>query len=210
MADGLKGLFARFRKKESEEAVDEKAPIPIHEPKAPAYDPKFAGLFPARIKFRGLYDLDGLYNFMANWLRQRRYEVHETLYKSKPPELEIRIRGERKKTGFVMEVITIYYHSYGEYDLDVVFNGKKRKMTNARMTLTISGEIRAPYEDIFGRPRWTSNAVERRLLNLFRRWFAKRELESVYWDTLYYEIWKLHSGIKDLLKYEAKGNAYAY
>ena len=210
MADGLRGLFARMREKEQEAPVDENAPIPIHEPKAPGYSPSFGGLFPARLKFRGLYDLDGLYKFMANWFRQRRYEVHETLYKSKPPELEIRIRAERRKTGFVMEVITIYYHSYGEYDLDVIMNGKKKKMTNARMTLTIGGEIISPYPDIFGRQRWTANAVERRLLNLFRNWFVRRELESVYWDTLYYEMWKLHAGIKEFLKYEAKGNAYAY
>jgi len=210
MADGLKGLFARLRKKEKEAPPEEGTPIPIHEPKAPGYSPRFESLFPARIKYRGIYDLDGLYKFMANWLRQRRFEVYENLYKSKPPELEIRIRAERKKTGFVMDVITIYYHSYGEYDVDVVVNGKKKKMTNARMTITIGGEIRAPYEDIFGRPRWTANAVERRLLNLFRNWFMKRELEAAYWDVLYYEMWKFHGAIKDFLKFEAKGNEYQY
>src|SRR3989338_1333708 len=209
MAETRGGLFRLFRRgKGPEEVPDEKAPIPIHTPSAPAYSPTFGGLFPARIKFKGLYDLDGLYRLMANWLRQRRYEVYEDLYKSKPPELELRIKAERKKTGFVMEVITIYYNSYGDYDIDVMFNGKKKKMTNARMTITIGGEIKAPCEDIFGRARWTANAVERRLLNLFRNWFMKRELESVYWDTLYYEMWKLHAAIKEFLKYEGKGNAY--
>lgn len=202
-------LFGLFAKKKVEEApVDPKAPIPIHVPSAPPYDPEFGKMYTARIKFRGLYDLDGLYKFMANWLRQRRYELHEPLYKAKAPELEFNIRAERRTTGFVMEVLTLNYHSWGEYDLDVMVNGTKKKMTNARMVLTFGGEIRAPYEDIFGRPRWTANAVERRLLDLFRNWFMKRELESVYWDTLYYEMWKLHGAIKDFLKYEAKGNVY--
>ena len=207
MADGPTGLLRLFRRKE-EPIVDEKGPIPVHTPTAPKYNPSYEPLFPTRIKFKGLYDLDGLYKFMANWLRQRRFELYENLYKSKPPELEIRMRAERRKTGFVMEVITIYYHSYGDYDIDVVLNGKKKKMTNARMILTIGGEIRAPYEDIFGRPRWTANAIERRLLNLFRNWFMKRELESLNWDTLYYEMYKFHGAIKDFLKYEAKGNVY--
>lgn len=201
-------LFGLFKKK-SEAAVDSKAPIPIHHPKVPSYNPVLEELFPARIRFKGLYDLDGLYALMANWFRQRRYELHETIYKAKPPELEFRLRAERKKSGFVMEVITIYYHSWGgEYDMDVVVNGKKKKMTDARMTIRIGGEIRSPYEDIFGRPRWTANAIERKLLHLFRNWFMKRELEAVYWDTLYYEMWKLHGAIKDFLKFEAKGNAY--
>lgn len=212
MAEEHKGpgnLFGLIKNKE-EAHVDPKAPIPIHYPQehVPNYSSKFAPLFDTRIKFKGLYDLDGLYRFMANWLRQRRYKVYENMYKSKPPELEIRWRAEREATGFVMEVITIYYHSWGEYDIDVAMNGKKKKMANARFILTIGGEIQAPYEDIFGRPKWTHNAVERRLLNLFRKWFMKRELEAAYWDTLYYEMYKFHGGIKDFLKLEAKGNVY--
>ncbi len=206
-AGGGLNLFG-FKKKEEHTPVDPKAPIPIHHPKAPPYDSNFGELYKTRIKYKGLYDLDGLYRFMANWLRQRRYELNETLYKSKPPEMELRWTAERKKTGFVMEVITIYYHSWGEYDLDVVVNGKKKKMTNARFILTIGGKMEAPYADIFGRERWTHNAVERRLLLLFTNWFAKRELESVYWDALYYEMYKFQGEIKDFLKLEAKGNVY--
>lgn len=155
-----------------------------------------------------MYDLDGLYRFMANWLRQHRYELNENLYKFKPPEFEIRWKAERKATGFVMEYITIYYHSWGEYDIDAVINGKKKRVSNARMKLVISGGIEAPYEDIFGAPRWTHNAVERRLLLLFKNWFFRREIESVYWDTLYYEMYKFNGAIKDFLKLEAKGNVY--
>ena len=208
MAGGILGLFNRPAKKEEGKPSSETGPIEIREPKAPDYSASFGGLFPVTIKFRGLYDLDGLYRFMANWLRQRRYEVHETLYKSKPPEMELRIRAERKHTGFVMWVITIYYHSWGEYDVDAVVNSKTKKMANARMKLVLNGEIVAPYEDIFGRPKWTSNSTERRLLNLFRNWFMKRELEAIEWDTLYYEMYKFHGAIKDFLKYEAKGNVY--
>jgi len=208
MADGITGLLSKFRKKAEDEPVDPKAPIPIHEPNAPAYKESIGELYPARIKYRGIYDLDALYKFMANWLRQRRYRVYETLYKARGQELEIKIRGEREKSGFVMEVLTIDYISYGEYDIDVVINGKKKKMANARMLIKISGDILAPYSDIFGRSRWTHNAMERRLLNLFRNWFMKRELESVYWDTLYYEMQKFQGAIKDVLKMEAKGNMY--
>ena len=208
MAGGILGLFNRPAKKEEETHSSESGPIEIHTPKAPEYSASMGGLLPATIKFRGLYDLEGLYKFMANWLRQRRYEVHETMYKSKPPELEIRLYGERKHTGFVMWVITVYYHSWGEYDVDAVVNSKKKKMTNARMKLVLNGDVVAPYEDIFGRPRWTSNSIERRLLNLFRNWFMKRELESIEIDTLYYEMYKFHGAIKDFLKYEAKGNVY--
>ena len=203
---GLANLFGLNKKEKPHR--DPKSPIPISQPKeVPPYSSS-SGLIPTRIHFKGLYDLDGLYHFMSNWLRQRRYELHESIYKSRPPELEIRWTAERRTTGFVMEVITVYYHSWGEYDLDVTVNGKKKKMTNARFILTINGAIKAPYEDMFGKPKWTQNAIERRLLDLFRKWFARRELEAVYEDTLYYEMYKFHGAIKDFLNLEAKGNVY--
>ena len=37
------------------------------------------------IKYKGMYDLDGLYHFMTNWLRQKRFEIHESIYKYRAP-----------------------------------------------------------------------------------------------------------------------------
>src|SRR3989338_8742783 len=174
-----RGLLSFIRRKPKQETSaeheEQKGPVDVQVPNVPEYEPVFEGWYPAKIKYRGVYDLDGLYRYLANWLRQKRFEVFEELYKAKPPELEFRLTGERKATGFVMEKILIHHHSWGEYDVDVVVNGKKKKMTNARMIITISGEIRAPYEDIFEQPRWTASVVERKLLNLFRQWFYKRE-----------------------------------
>ena len=127
-------LLGLLRKKKETVEIDPKAPIPVYYPDehVPSYTSQAVGnLFPTRIKFKGIYDLDGLYKFMANWLRQRRYELYENLYKAKPPELEIRMTAERKKTGFVMELITLYFHGWGEYELDVVINGKKKKMAES-------------------------------------------------------------------------------
>ena len=208
MADGRGLLGLVFRKKEEAKPVDEGGFVEPNLPKDVRFGDRNAAFKLGRIKYKGLYDLDKLYKFMANWLRQMRFEVHENLYKSKPPELEIRMRAERKITGFVMEVVTIYYHSWGEYDIEVVQNGKKKKMTRARMILEIGGDIVAPYNDIFGRQRWVANKAEVGIFNIFRNWFFKREIESVYWDTLYYELWRFHSAIKEVLKQEASGNVW--
>lgn len=211
---GLAGLFG-LGKKKHEEPRDPRAPIAVSRPeekigKHPSYEHKyqFDEFRHTTIKFKGVYDLDGLYRFMSNWLRRRRYELHEELYKSRPPELKIEWVAERKVSRFVMENIKIDYHSWGEYDVDVVVNGKKKKMTNARFVLILTGEIQAPYEDIYGGDRWTSNRVDRWLLYFFKSWGFRRELETAYWDTLYYNMYKLQTGIKDFLKMEAKGSAY--
>ena len=211
---GLAGLFGLGKKKD-EEPKDPRAPIEVTRPEATRnkhksyeHNHNFDTFQHTTIKFKGVYDLDGLYRFMSNWLRRRRYELHEKLYKSRPPELRIEWTAERKITRFVMETISITYHSWGEYDVDMTVNGKKKKMTNARLVLVLTGAIDAPYEDIYGKPRWNNNRLDRWLLYFLRSWGLRRELEASYWDTLYYEMYKLHGGIKDFLKLEAKGNVY--
>jgi hypothetical protein len=203
------GLFSFLKRNKGEEAEPEHGPLDPDLPRnLVPYSTDHGPLFNLRVKYRGVYDLDGLYKFMSGWLRKRRYEFHETLYKNKPPEVEIRWRAERKKTGYIMEILTVYFHMWGEYDVEVVQNGKKKKMANARMIITLDGNIVAPHPDIFEQPRWTANNVERRLLRIFNNWFMKNELNSIYWDTLYYEMNQFQGAIKDYLGMSAGGNVY--
>ena len=39
------------------------------------------------IKYKGFFDFDGLYNAMAEWLRQREYILQEKNYKHKVPSV---------------------------------------------------------------------------------------------------------------------------
>ena len=219
MADGKRGLLQSIFKsipivgrKEEPEGLPAKGPLPVHRPTAYASDKPWTGLdsqtrmgwFPHRIKYKGMFDLDGLYKIMALWFKDRRFELHERLYKSKPPELEVRWEGERKRTSYAKELVRVHIHMWGEYDVEVIANGKKKKMANVRMIITITGDIEAPYSDIFDKPRWTATNIERRLNQVFRNWVMRREMEGLYWDRLYYELYDLYGTIKDYLKFGAR------
>jgi hypothetical protein len=163
--------------------------------------------WPARIKFNGMFDLEGLYRFMVRWLKQKRYEVHETLYKFKPPEFNLKLRGERKKNAFVKHIINIDLHMWGEYDIETIINGKKKKMANARMILTLEMELESPYPNLFGDKRWNL-PMERKLLRFFEEYVMKRDFEELDFDVLWYELYQFQTAIKEYMKLEARGSAY--
>ena len=202
----LQGIFKSIPvigKKQESESFPERGVLPTYHPKVPELKTTM-GWYPHRIKYKGIFELEGLYRTMARWFKDGRYELHEGLYKSKPPEMELRWLGERKRTGYAKEIVRVHVHMWGDYDLEVIANGRKKKMANVRMVITIRGDIESPYPDIFGQPRWSQTNIERRLNTIFRNWVIKREMEGLYWDRLYYELYDLYGTIKEYLKFGAR------
>ncbi|MBI2144374.1 hypothetical protein HYU17_04475 [Candidatus Woesearchaeota archaeon] len=210
MADAKRGLLQSIMQaipvlgvKKEEEGLPAKGPLPVHMPKAAPYSTR-QGWYTHRIKYKGMFDLDGFYKTMALWFKERRFELHEKLYKSKPPELRIEWEAERKRTSFVKELVFVYVHMWGDYNVEVIQNGRKKKMANVRMIVTVDGDIEAPYADIFGQKRWTATNIERRILRVFQRWIILREVQGLYWDRLYYELYDLYGTLKEFLKFGAR------
>jgi hypothetical protein len=213
MAGQSTGVFGFLGKKS--EAEPEKGPIDVRQMRAnmgklpvPSSEGGFTWSdWPIRVKYRGMMELDGLYRFMVRWLKQRRYEFHETLYKYKPPELNIKWRAEKKKSGFVKVFIDAEFHIWGEYDIETIVNGKKKKMANVRFTLLLKPGLEAPYNNLFGDRRW-NQPMERTLLRLFNEYVMKRDFEELDWDVHWYEVVQFQTAIKEYLKMEARGSAY--
>ncbi len=200
--------------KPAEAELPKEGPLPVYIPKVRSEGggvadmPTGGMMFPHRIKYRGLFDLDALYKTMALWFKSRRFELHERLFKSKPPEMEFRWEAERRRTSYVLERITVHVHMWGEHHVEAIVDGKKKDMVNVRMIITINGGIYTQgsqeYADIFGKRRWTATNVERKLQALMYNWVMKREIGGLYEDRLYYELYDLYGTIKGSLKMGAR------
>ncbi len=194
------------KKKEGEEEKPALAKVP-YEPSVPKVDKDLdMSHMKARVKFRGAFDLDGLYKTMYKWFEDKQFEFHETLYKSKPPELELEWRGERKKTGYIRDVIRVYFHLFGS-DVEAVKKGVKQKLMKGRLQIDFWGIVETDYPSITGKRRWTSSMLLA-LQNFYNKYIIKKELDLAYTDTLYYEVYQLHDVVKDYLDLEAKGHTY--
>src|SRR4030042_1912250 len=110
---GLLDFILPAKKKEGEVEKPSIAKIPS-EPSVPKVERDYdMSSKRASVKFRGAFDLDGLYKTMYKWFEDKQFEFHETLYKSKSPELELEWRAERKKTGYIRDVIRVHFHLFG-------------------------------------------------------------------------------------------------
>jgi len=203
-----KGFIARLFSPKEKPEKSEHGPIDVDKEK-PVYasKTKTEELPPNYILFKGIMDFDAFYNMLVKWFKQRRFEFHETLYKSKPPKMDLHWVATREKTAYVKEEIDIYFRAYEVEEVEVIKNGEKKKMLKLEVTMTITPEVQFAYDSIFGEKRWNTE-WQRRLLDFFNKFVLKKEIDLVYTDVLYYEAYKLHADIRKYLKMEAQGHTW--
>ncbi len=201
-------LFSGLFEKTEEPERPDAGPIQVKKPKSVfGSAPKGYAMPRMRIKYKGVFDLDSLYKKMVLWLKRRHFEFQERMYKDKPPELEIMWRAQRRRTGYIMDVIEAHIHIFDLEPVEVIEKGVKKKLSQARITVTLWPTVETGYTDIFGDQKWDSE-FHRRLMEFYNKYVIKKDLDLAYTDSLYYELYSLHAFIKDLLKMEARGNLY--
>ena len=115
----------------------------------------------AHIRFKGVWDMQDLYEFMISYLRERKYKFHEKVYKHKHPspfgvERQYIWHAERVENDIYKFVIDIYIHTYDAHDIEVKMkNGNVKTFTKGRIWLEFNGGLRL-YEDD-GEERWSKN-----------------------------------------------------
>ena len=189
-------------KKEVEQIIKEK------EPKAYFHAPSKYKMFPFRIKYDGLIDWGGLYKLIYEWFTQRGYYFEEGSIKHKIPtpmgaEDQFTFTGWRKTTQYMQENIKLHVHFFEMREVEVIKEGQKKNLIKARMVLTFNGDVQTDYQE-----RWSQTQLGQYLKSFYERYIIKKDLESVWWDRLYYVIYKLHNEIKLFLDMQAKENAY--
>lgn len=161
------------------------------------------------IRYKGLFDFDGLYNMMVQYLKARRYWIQEAKYKHKVPspsgaEQEIRWTGNAKVNDYIMYDVIIDLHLWDMTEVEVIKEGVKKTLTNARIELIFQGFITIDYEKRFDvSPFWQG------IKDWYNKYITKEDIESIYGDTLHYKMQHFVDNVKQFLDMQAKGYEYA-
>lgn len=163
---------------------------------------------PIRIRYKGLFDFDGLYNLIAEWLKSRGYWFKETSFKHKVPsalgaEQEMKFTGEKKSTEYVEQDVTISFHLWDITEVEVERNGVKKKFVNGRIQIEITGKIKLDYEETFNK-----SSFWKKVRSFYYNYIMQPEIFSMA-DQLYYRLIKLQTSIKDFLDMQTKSNEYS-
>jgi hypothetical protein len=173
--------------------------------------PLLAKMPPPHIRFKGVWDMQDLYEFMISWLRERKYKFHEKVYKHKHPspfgaERQYVWLAEKEETEIYKFQIEIFIHTYDAHDIQVKMkDGKIRTFTKGRIYLEFHSRI-FMYND----ERWAKNRFWANLRIFLNNYIMRKKHGWDEWDVLIYRetqklIWLTRRRLKmEYDEYEQK------
>jgi len=111
------------------------------------------------LQYKGAWDMQDLYESMADFFRQQKFKFYEIVYKHKHPspfgaERQYVWRGERNVEEYYKYVLDIFMHTYEASDIEVTMkDGSKRIFTKGRIRIQFRGRVAVDYEK-----KWEENA----------------------------------------------------
>lgn len=166
------------------------------------------GTFPTRIRYRGIFDFAGLYKLMHDWLTERQFDFTETKYKHKlddagRAEIEIYWDCWRRLDDYIKYWIYVKFHFWDFKEVEVIREGKKKKLVEGRMHISLWSEVEMDYQN-----NWRTK-FRRMLLDFYHKYVVVKDIEVHHTDSNYYRTLKLNDEIKKFLDMESKKDMYS-
>ena len=154
------------------------------------------------VKYKGTFHQEGLYQRIYDWLIHQGYEVHEGKHKHKMGNLggeqEVKWEGSRKLNHFIKYIIKIEYKFWELKPVEV----RGEHMTYGRFHVVLNASFEMDYNSRF------SKAGLSGLFAFFMKFIYLKDVDIIYADSLYYEVYRLHRAIKEYLDMETQTNAF--
>jgi len=159
---------------------------------------KLYGPLPVKVRFKGEYDFDKVYSVIQKWFKTNRFKWYENLYKDKPSgfqgrEIEINLYGHYKKTEYFKHTVTIRIHTWEQVEKEVIINGKKHKIAQGKLHITVNGSVISDYRNKFPDPKEVSSIGEK-VYGLFGKVLHSIKKNEIIIN----EIGTLDSSLQDL------------
>ncbi len=151
------------------------------------------------LRYRGVFDFDGLYKLIKSWSSYKQLSFYETLYKHKPPEVELKWLMERKTNGYNKNSLTVGLHIWGLHRIEAVVDGKKKTMYEGRMEIQFDGWIDQDFDD-----SW--NAGDSYFRTMVKKFYDKYVISNEQMltdvDLIIEDLRELSNNIKEFLGME--------
>lgn len=157
---------------------------------------KETGAMPAaKFKYKGVFDFDGMMNYMFKWLQDRGFEVNEKKHKHKMScpkgfEIEWDIDAWRKIDDFYKYWIQVSIHTWDSYQVDAIKDGKKVKLWYMRIEFATGFKVECDYQN-----KWNTQFMQK-LLKFYCEYVIKKQTIVKHGDALYYKMLELHTHLK--------------
>jgi len=156
------------------------------------------------IKYRGVFDFEGLYTFIVKWLKDRDYDFMERRILDKPPYRIHEMEGRKKVSFMVLYRVMPSIWLWDIKPVEIVdVHGHVKTMTEGRLKIILNGGIIWDYDGDF------EKTSMQKKIEAFLQWkilYHENFLKHLDW--LDYHVHELMADIKAYLNMESGSNAY--
>lgn len=145
-------------------------------------------------KYDGVFDIEALYQNIIDWCLNHKFHFEEDTHKFKPPELELKLKGNRKNTGYRRTDIVLAFHFWYYKDVVVKVKDKEKKMISAAYQLKMSINQVYDYKNKFNTP------FLEKLQKFLHRFIWYWKINITWDDEAYDELEELYALIKNTMK----------
>ena len=159
------------------------------------------------IKYKGVWDMQDLYEGMTDWLRRRKYKFREHILRHKHPSpfgVERRYVWEawRNENDYIQIRYQTYMHTYDAHDIEVITpEGDKKIFTKGRIKIEIKYFVVTDYEK-----RWDEHSFYKNLKDFYSKYVIHKNYTQGFNPKHRYEMFELATMIKNKLKMLFKNN----
>ena len=163
------------------------------------------------IRYKGVWDMQDLYESMVDWFRRRKYKFHEKIYKHKHPspfgvERQYIWEAERKETDYEQVKYNVYFHTYDAHDIEVIMpDGKKKVFTKGRIWIELKVQFSYDWEG-----RWNENEFYRYLKDFYNKYVTRKRYMEGYSPKFRTEFYNLYAVITNRLRMESDEFEHAH
>ena len=161
-----------------------------------------AALGPIYIRYKGVFDMQDVYETIADFFMQKKFKFYEKQQRYRKPgpfgaEILYQFDATRKVEDYYQWIVSVTIETFDMHDVEVVLkDGTKKKMSKGRIWVQILGHVQTDYEGL-----WEKSAFLAHLKSFYLKYIARKRYEGVWWDEFYYNIiLRLHALLQERLK----------
>jgi hypothetical protein len=164
---------------------------------------------PLKIRYKGVWDMQDLYESTINYLKERKYKFHEKTYKHKHPspfgvERQYVWQAEQKYDEWLKAMIDIFIHTYDAQDIEVMTkSGEKKIFTKGKIYITLK-----IYENWDYQERFNKNSFWGQVKVFYQNYIIKKRRMLSYGPRFRNELVSLYHFMQRKLKTEARDSEY--
>ena len=155
------------------------------------------------IRYRGIFDMDGLYKMMVQWIKSRDFDFYDRRNLDKPPYKIFKLEGRKKINYTVMYTLNPEIWVMEGKPVEIIKDGHMKHLMEGRLKIIIDGNIILDYDGDF-EDTPGNKKIEKFLYGkvLYHEYFIK------HLDYFDYYLYDMMQDVKKFLEMETATNAY--